>query len=209
MSGLQDFLAPFSHLLFANRDKAIVVLGIVLGWFTIQLLIARWRNERLQRDLAAAKSGSSGSSSRRYAPSHQVEEPHAESGALPPVKGGRTYARNLGTALSKAGISSSQQIYSPPSQQGWAPSPNAGQPGMGQPPQGAPYPQPNTPWGAPAPQQQAPWGQPSGPGRPPQSPGPVPFYQPQPPQPQHHPPPLPPMTTPPSPPPFFSPPTLP
>src|ERR1700731_1798938 len=172
MSGLQDFLAPFSHLLFANRDKAIVVLGIVLGWFTIQLLIARWRNERLQRDLAAAKSGSSGSSPRRYAPSLQVEEAPAESGALPPVKGGRTYARNLRTPLSKAGISSSQQIYSPPSPQGWAPSLNAGQPGMGQPPQGAPYAPPNAPWGAPAPPQQAPpWGFPGGPGRPmPQSP---------------------------------------
>jgi len=209
MSGLQDFLAPFSHLLFANRDKAIVGLGILLGWFTIQLLVARWRNERLQRDLAAAKSAPSGSSSRRYAPSLQTEEPPAESGGLPPVKGGRTYARNLGNALSKAGISSSQQIYSPPSPQGWAPSSNAGQPGMGQPPPGAPYPPPNTPWGAPAPQQQAPWGYPGGPGRPPQSPGPVPFYQPQPPQPQQQPAPLPPMNAPPSAPGFFGPPSTP
>jgi CheY-like chemotaxis protein len=210
MSGLQDFLAPFSHLLFANRDKAIVGLGILLGWFTIQLLIARWRNERLQRDLAAAKSAPSGSSGRRYAPSLQVEEPPpAESGALPPVKGGRTYARNLGTALSKAGISSSQQIYSPPSPQGWAPSSNAGQPGVGQPTQGAPYAPPNTPWGAPPPQQQAPWGYPGGPGRPPQSPGPAPFYQPQAPQPQQQPAPMPPINTPPSAPGFFGPPSVP
>src|ERR1700731_2417503 len=209
MSGLQDFLAPFSHLLFANRDKAIVVLGIVLGWFTIQLLIARWRNERLQRDLAAAQSGSSGSSPPRHAPRLPGEEAPAESGALPPVKGGRTYARNLGTALSKAGISSSQQIYSPPSPQGWAPSLNAGQPGMGQPPQGAPYAPPNTPWGAPVPQQQAPWGFPGGPGRPPQSPGQVPFYQPQAPQPQQQPAPLPPMGTPPSAPGFYGAPSVP
>jgi CheY-like chemotaxis protein len=213
MSGLQDFLAPFSHLLFANRDKAIVVLGIVLGWCTIQLLIARWRNERLQRDLAAAKSAPSGSSSRRYAPSAQVEEPpSAESGALPPVKGGRTYARNLGTALSKAGISSSQQIYSPPAPQGWGPNSNAGQPGMGQPTQGAPYAPPNTPWGAPAPQQQqAPWGFPGGPGRPmpPQSPSQAPFYQPQPPMPQQQPGAMPPMNTPPSAPGFFGPPGAP
>jgi CheY-like chemotaxis protein len=203
MSGLQDFLAPFSHLLFANRDKAIVALGLLLGWFTIQLLIARWRNERLQRDLAAAKSAPSGSSSRRYAPSAQVEEPPAESGALPPVKGGRTYARNLGTALSKAGISSSQQIYSPPAPQGWAPNSNAGQPGMGQPPQGAPYAPPNTPWGAPAaPQQAAPWGFPGGAGRPmpPQSPSQAPFYQPGP---------MPPTNTPPSAPGFFGPPSAP
>jgi len=212
MSGLQDFLAPFSHLLFANRDKAIVGLGILLGWFTIQLLIARWRNERLQRDLAAAKSAPSGSSSRRYAPSSQVEEPPpAENGPLPPVKGGRTYARNLGTALSKAGISSSQPIYSPPSPQGWAPNSNAAQPGMGQPAQGAPYAPPNTPWAAPAPQQQAPWGYPGGPGRPmpPQTPGQAPFYQPQAPMPQQQPAPMPPMNTPPSAPGFFAPPSPP
>ena len=199
MSSLQDFLAPFSHLLFANRDKAIVVLGILLGWFTIQLLIARWRNERLQRDLAAAKSAPAASSSRRYAASASEEAP-AESGALPPVKGGRTYARNLGTALSKAGISSSQQIYSPPSPQGWAPNSNPGQPGMSQPTQGAPYAPPNTPWGPPAPQQPAPWGYPAGPGRPmpAQSPGPAPFYQPQAPMPQQQPGPMPPGTAPPS-----------
>jgi CheY-like chemotaxis protein len=212
MSGLQDFLAPFSHLLFANRDKAIVALGILLGWFTIQLLIARWRNERLQRDLAAAKAAPSGSSARRYAPSPQVEEPPpTESGALPPVKGGRTYARNLGTALSKAGISSSQQIYSPPSPQGWAPNANPGQPGMGQPTQGAPYAPPNTPWGAPAPQQQPPWGYPGAPGRPtpPQSPSQAPFYQPQPNMPQQQPGPMPPMTAPQSAPGFFGPPSAP
>ena len=210
MSGLQDFLAPFSHLLFANRDKAIVALGILLGWFTIQLLIARWRNERLQRDLAAAKSAPSGSSSRRYAPNVQVDEPPPlESGALPPVKGGRTYARNLGTALSKAGIPSSQQLYSPPAPQGWAPNSNAGQPGMGQPSQGTPYAPPNTPWGAPAPQQQAPWGYTGGPGRPapPQSPSQAPFYQPQPPMPQQQPGPMPPMNTPPAAPGFFAPPS--
>jgi CheY-like chemotaxis protein len=210
MSGLQDFLAPFSHLLFANRDKAIVGLGILLGWFTIQLLIARWRNERLQRDLAAAKAAPSSSSGRRYAPSAQAEEAPVESGGLPPVKGGRTYARNLGTALSKAGISSTQQIYSPPSPQGWAPNSNAGQPGMGPPTQGAPYAPPNTPWGAPAPQQQAPWGYPGGPGRPmaPQPPGQAPFYQPQPPMPQQ-PAPMAPMSAPPSAPGFFGPPGAP
>jgi CheY-like chemotaxis protein len=212
MSGLQDFLAPFSHLLFANRDKAIVALGILLGWFTIQLLIARWRNERLQRDLAAAKSAPSGSSGRRYAPSLQVDEaPSAEGGALPPVKGGRSYARNLGTALSKAGISSSQQIYSPPSPPGWAPPSNPGQPGMGQPTQGAPYAPPNTPWGAPAPQQPAPWGYPGGPGRPmpPQSPSQAPYYQPQPNMPQQQPASMAPITTPPSAPGFFGPPSAP
>src|SRR5207244_112899 len=54
MSGLQEFLTPFSHLIFANRDKVIVLLAVLLGWFTIQLLISRWRNERLERDLSTA-----------------------------------------------------------------------------------------------------------------------------------------------------------
>src|SRR3982074_1096235 len=152
MRGLQDFFAPFSHLLFANRDKAIVLLGILLGWFTIQLLIARWRNERLQRDLAAAKSAPASSTARRYAPTLQAEEPPAESGGLPPVKGGRSYARNLGTALSKAGIST-QPIYSPPSPQGWAPPTHPGQVGPGQPAQGAPQAPSDEPGGAPAPLQ--------------------------------------------------------
>ena len=202
MSGLQDFFAPFSHLLFANRDKAIIALGIALGWFTIQLLIARWRNERLQRDLAAAKAAPASSSSRRYSPTPQVDEAPAESGGLPPVKGGRSYARNLGTALSKAGIPS-QPIYSPPSPQGWGPNP--GQPGMGQPQQGAPYAPPNAPWGAPNPPQQSPWGYPAA-GRPtpPQAPSPGPFYQPAPQQPAP-----PAIATPPSGPGFFAPPSPP
>ena len=209
MSGLQDFFAPFSHLLFANRDKAIVLLGILLGWFTIQLLIARWRNERLQRDLAAAKSAPASSSMRRYSPTPQVEEAPVESGGLPPVKGGRSYARNLGTALSKAGIAT-QPIYSPPSPQGWAPPPNPGQAGVGQPGQGAPYASPGAPWGAP-PQQQSPWGYPAAPGRPmpPQSPGPAPFYQPQPSMPPQQPTAMPPMMAPPSAPGFFGPPSAP
>src|SRR5207244_1392176 len=65
MSGLQEFLTPFSHLIFANRDKVIVLLAALLGWFTIQLLITRWRNERLERDLSAAKTGGSAPGGRR------------------------------------------------------------------------------------------------------------------------------------------------
>ena len=57
MIGLQNFLTPFSHLVFANRDKVIVLLAAILALVTIQLLVARWRAERLRRDLAAAKSG--------------------------------------------------------------------------------------------------------------------------------------------------------
>src|SRR5438045_3408351 len=182
MSGLQEFLTPFSHLIFANRDKVIVLLAALLAWFTIQLLITRWRNERLERDLSAAKTGGSAPSGRRYATSAPVEEAHAEGGALPPVKGGRTYARNLGTALQKAGMSG-PAIYSPPTPAGWTPNtnPQAGPP-QPQPGMAPPYATPNAPWAVPTQPPPAPWGFPTA-GRPMPGPQPnqAPFYQPQPP----------------------------
>jgi CheY-like chemotaxis protein len=182
MNGLQDFLTPFSHLIFANRDKVIVALALLLALFTVQLLITRWRNERLERDLAAAKSAPTSHGGRRYATNTPVEEPPVESGALPPVKGGRTYARNLGTALQKAGIAG-PQIYSPPPPPGWAPNTNPPQQGVGQPgPGGSPYAPQNAPWAAPAAPPPSPWGFPGGAGR--GMPGPMPnqapYYQPQP-----------------------------
>src|SRR2546430_14454410 len=183
MSGLQDFLTPFSHLIFANRDKVIVVLAATLAWFTIQLLVTRWRNERLERDLTAAKSAPTSSGGRRYATNAPVEEPPVESGALPPIKGGRTYARNLGTALQKAGISGGQ-IYSPPTPAGWAPNANPAQAGPPQPQPGmaSPYATPNAPWAAPTPPPPSPWGFPAGAGRPSPGaqPGQAPSYTPQP-----------------------------
>jgi len=181
MSGLQNFLTPFSHLVFANRDKVILFLGLLLAWFTVWLLVTRWRNERLHRDLASAKSaGPSSGGGRRYVTNAPVveEAPVESGGALPPVKGGRTYARNLGTALQKAGMA--PQIYSPPSPPGWAPNTGPTQPNAGQPPYAPPQ---NVPWAAPAAPQGSPWGgYPAGPGRgmPGPSPTPVPFYQPQP-----------------------------
>ena len=181
MSGLQNFLTPFSHLVFANRDKVILLLGLLLAWFTVWLLVTRWRNERLHRDLAAAKSaGPSSGGGRRYVTNAPVveEAPVESGGALPPVKGGRTYARNLGTALQKAGMA--PQIYSPPSPPGWAPNTGPTQPNAGQPPYAPPQ---NVPWAAPAAPQGSPWaGYPASPGRgmPGPSPTPVPFYQPQP-----------------------------
>jgi CheY-like chemotaxis protein len=181
MSGLQNFLTPFSHLVFANRDKVILVLGLFLAWFTVWLLVTRWQNERLHRDLTAAKSaGPASAGGRRYATNAPaVEEAPVESGgALPPVKGGRTYARNLGTALQKAGMA--PQIYSPPAPPGWAPNTTPMQPNLGQ----QPYaPTPSVPWAAPAAPQGSPWGgYPAGPGRGVQGPPPtpVPFYQQQP-----------------------------
>jgi CheY-like chemotaxis protein len=179
MSGLQNFLAPFSHLLFANRNVVIVLLCAGLFWVALDALIHRWRATRLETDLAHAKSGASSPTGRRYVTAAAVEEAPAESGALPPVKGGRTYARNLGSALHKAGMSG-PQIYSPPTPPGWAPTTNPGQAAPQQPGMAQPYAAPNVPWGAPAQQPPAPWAYPPGAGRgvPGQPPIPAPYYQP-------------------------------
>jgi CheY-like chemotaxis protein len=178
MSGLQNFLAPFSHLLFANRNIVIVLLCAGLFWVALDALVHRWRAARLETDLSTARSGAS-TTGRRYVTAQQVEEAPAEGGALPPVKGGRTYARNLGSALHKAGMSS-PQIYSPPTPAGWAPNANPGQPGPQQPGMASPYATPNVPWNAPGQQAPAPWAYPAAAGRgmPGQPPTPAPYYQP-------------------------------
>ena len=184
MSGIQTFLTPYSHLIFANRNIVIVVLAVVLGWTVIQLLVARWRTERLERELTTARSNQSTSPARpRHLPAQLAEEAPAESGSLPPIKGGRSYARNLGSALQKAGIPAGPQLYSPPVPQGWNPNTGNGQPNPAQapmqPPTYAPAP---APWGAP-PAQPAPWAYPAGANRPPfpaQPGGPMPApYAPQ------------------------------
>jgi CheY-like chemotaxis protein len=165
MSGIQNFLAP---IIFGNRNTVIILLGLVLAWVIVWLFVARWRNIRLYRELAAAKSAGSGGA-RRYVTSAPEEAP-VGSGALPPVKGGRSYARNLGTALQKAGVA--PQIYSPPSPPGFAPQPTMGQPGPTYAPQ-------NVPWAAPAAPQGSPWGgYPAGGGRGMPGQSPAPFYQP-------------------------------
>ena len=179
MSGLQNFLAPFSHLVFSNRNLVIFFLCVVLFLAALDALIHRWKAQRLDRDLSAAKSGAGvGNSARRYAAASTAEEaPREQGGPLPPIKGGRTYARNLGSALQKAGVPTSQ-IYSPPTPPGWATNTNPGQPG---PPAAPPYAAQPAPWGAPA-VPQTPWAFQGGPGRPAQGPAPsaAPLYQPQP-----------------------------
>ncbi len=168
MSGLQNFLTPYSHLLFGHRDTVIVVLAFVLGWFVIWLMVARWRTERLERDLAAARATASHAPSRaRHVAPPVVEEAPAEAGGLPPIKGGRSYARNLGSALQKAGIPSGPQLYSPPVPQGWNPNTGNGQPNPVAPPMQPPtYAPPPAQWGAP-PAPAAPWAYPAGANRPP------------------------------------------
>jgi CheY-like chemotaxis protein len=182
MSALQNFLAPFSHLLFANRNLTIGLLCFVLFLVALDALIHRWHRKRLEHELAKARSSGSQSTGRRYASGQAPEEASAESGVLPPVKGGRTYARNLGTALQKAGMAA-PQIYSPPTPPGWAQNAGAAQP-VAPPPPPQPYAAPNVPWATQPATPASPWGFPPGAGRtlPPGAPSnPVqPYYQPQP-----------------------------
>lgn len=184
MSGLQNFLAPFSHLLFANRNLTIGLLCFVLFAVALDALIHRWHRKRLEHELANARSSAS-STGRRHANAPAPEETPGEGGVLPPVKGGRTYARNLGSALQKAGMAT-PQIYSPPTPPGWAQNAGSAQPSAAPPPQ--PYVGPNVPWANQPAAPTSPWGFPPGAGRnlPPNAPSnPVqPYYQPQPPPPQ-------------------------
>ena len=192
MSGLTNFLAPYSNLIFSHRNTIIVVLGIILGCTALYALYGHWRVQRLEREVRVARSAGRQPMG-RYAGVQPVaeESPPEAPGGLPPVKGGRTYARNLGSALQKAGMSpSGQPIYSPPIPQGWAPNTAASQPIAPPPPQPLYSPASST-WGAPAPSPSWPSAYPAqGPGRPGmnQPMPPVPTYQPpaspsQPPQP--------------------------
>ncbi len=186
MSGLTNFLAPYSNLIFSHRNTIIVVLGIILGFTALYALYGHWRVQRLERDVAAARSGAGRpSTARAYATVQPaMDERPAETSGLPPVKGGRTYARNLGSALQKAGMgpppSAGQPIYSPPIPTGWTPNTAASQPIA---PQSPPlYSPASSTWGAPTPSTSWPYPQPApGPARPganqsltPQ----VPMYQP-------------------------------
>jgi CheY-like chemotaxis protein len=209
MSGLQNFLAPFSHLLFANRNLTIGLLCAILFFVAVDALVHRWHRKRLEHELGTARSSGSPSGGRHYATTQAPEETPVESGGLPPVKGGRTYARNLGTALQKAGMSS-PQIYSPPTPPGWAHNAGPVQPAAPPaPPQ--PYAAPNSPWASQPAPPPSPWGYPPGTGRNMPSggaPSSPPFYQPQPSPPQPAAPPgsMPGLYGPPGAPPTFTPP---
>jgi len=181
MSDLEHYLAPLSHLLFANRNLDIVLLCFILFGVAIYALNNRWRANRLERELTASRSNvTSAPAGRRYANAPTVEENEQEAGGLPPIKGGRTYARNLGSALQKAGMSG-PQIYSPPTPSGFTPNTNPMQPAVGQPGTSQPYAPPGAPWANPPAPPAAPWGFPgAGRNAPGTMPSGAPYYAPQP-----------------------------
>lgn len=196
---LRTLAQPYSHWLMSHRDTTIVVMGLVLMWTAGQALLMHWRNQRLHRDLTESRTDSRVVMRRNYTPAGTpagraaASEPESTSG-LPPVRGGRTYARNLGNALQKAGMAPTP-VYSPPTPVGWGPGP-APTPGRGAPPGPPAYAAPTLPWASPAqpvqpssprpmpaPSGGSPWPTyvpPAGPGQP-ASPSPqpaMPFYTP-------------------------------
>ena len=86
MSDLEHYLAPLSHLLFANRNLDIVLLCFILFGVAIYALNNRWRANRLERELTASRSNvTSAPAGRRYANAPTVEENEQEAGGLPPM----------------------------------------------------------------------------------------------------------------------------
>ncbi len=184
---LRTLAQPYSHYLMAHRDLVIVLMGLIVMWTVGHDLLTRWRNERLNRDLAGNRTDGRSVVRRTYAATGVAEkaaEPEP-AGGLPPVRGGRTYARNLGNALQKAGMGPAP-VYTPPTPAGWGPGPMPA-PGRGTPP--PTYAPPSVPWATPAPPMQPTGPQPAGA---PAGVGPWPTYVPpagpvpgQPPQPAH------------------------
>ncbi len=95
LNTLQQFAAPYAEWLMGNRNAAILVLSGILFVETCALLIHRWRLEKLSADLEQALKRAAAQTVR---PTYV--SPHTP-GELPPVKGGITYARNLGPALER------------------------------------------------------------------------------------------------------------
>ncbi len=148
---------PYSHYLMSHRDLVIVLMGLVVMWTVGHDLLTRWRIQRLNRDEAGGRTDSRSVVRRTYAttaPGEKAAEPEP-AGGLPPIRGGRTYARNLGNALQKAGIGPTP-VYTPPAPAGWGAGPTAS-PGRGAPPPTY-APPPSPPWATPGPPMQQPAG---------------------------------------------------
>ena len=135
---------PYSHYLMSHRDLVIVLMGLVVMWTVGHDLLTRWRIQRLNRDEAGGRTDSRSVVRRPYAttaPGEKAAEPEP-AGGLPPIRGGRTYARNLGNALQKAGMGPAP-VYTPPAPVGWGSGPTPA-PGRGTPP--PMYAPPSPPW---------------------------------------------------------------
>jgi CheY-like chemotaxis protein len=153
---LPGVLQPYSAWVLTNRNSIIVVLGFVLFGITCFALIKHWQVQNLERDLAAGADRAQRQTpppAWRTMPAPPVDQEPEAPGGLPPVRGGRGYARNLGSALQKA--PAQPPIYSPPTPSGWNPN-TAPQQHVGR-PAGGPFSPAPAPWGNPAPQSPMAW----------------------------------------------------
>lgn len=94
----QELADPYTQWVLANRNLVIVLLAFTLLIESLGLMIARWRLEKVSTDLAEARQAPPPPARPTYA----MPRPAAALTELPPVRGGMTYARNLGGALDRA-----------------------------------------------------------------------------------------------------------
>ncbi len=93
----QELAAPYTQWVLANRNLVILLLAFALLIESLGLMIARWRLEKVSADLAEARQAPPPVTR----PTYVMPRP-APPTELPPVRGGMTYARNLGGALDRA-----------------------------------------------------------------------------------------------------------
>ncbi len=134
LNNLQQLAAPYTQWLMGHRNAVIILLAFTLFLESCALLIARWRVEKVTLDLDAAKRAAVPAPR----PAYLLQRTPGE---IPPVRGGMTYARNLGPAL--------ERVYGPPA--GAPPAPMPPPPGYrdhGLPPPGS-WPEAPSPYSTP------------------------------------------------------------
>jgi CheY-like chemotaxis protein len=97
LNTLRETTAPYTHWLMGHRSGVILALAVILVFETLAFIVYRWRFQKLALDLEDALKRLSEPATR---PTYvAAARAHAE---LPAIKGGMTYARNLGSALERA-----------------------------------------------------------------------------------------------------------
>lgn len=98
LNTLRDTAAPYTHWVMGHRSGVILGISIILVFETLAFIIYRWRYQKLAQDLEDALKRLAEPATR---PTY-VAATIRPQGELPAIKGGMTYARNLGSALERA-----------------------------------------------------------------------------------------------------------
>jgi CheY-like chemotaxis protein len=98
LNTLRDAAAPYTHWVMGHRNGVILGLSIILVFETLAFIIYRWRFQKLSLDLEDALKRLAAPATR---PTYVAATTRPQ-GELPAIKGGMTYARNLGSALERA-----------------------------------------------------------------------------------------------------------